>query len=414
MEKAILVTAHSDSRGRWSARDRADELRELAVSAGVQVAGEMIANIKAPHSATFIGAGKVGEVQTLAAAEDARVVIFNNDLSGTQQKNIEKAVGVRTIDRTQLILDIFARRARSNEGKLQVELAQLLYLMPRLTGKGVELSRLGGGIGTRGPGEQKLEVDRRVIRTRIDRLRKELTEMRSRRSMMRDNRSRIPLFTAAIVGYTNAGKSTLLNALTAAQVVTADKLFATLDPTARALVLPNKQKVLLVDTVGFLHDLPHHLIEAFKATLEEVADADLLLHVLDAGHPRAREKSDAVYRVLDEIGVKGRPVITVLNKADLVKDPAVIEGLGSDCRDAVAVSALKRQGLDALTGKIALHAKALMVQATFTFSAGNARVLSVIHENGRVTRQEYRGDSVFVEAELPIRVKSAIDKMLTA
>lgn len=411
MERAILVTVNLGKRGEWPAPDKAAELKELAVSSGVRVAAELIVNMKAPHSAYFIGSGKAAEIAARCSAEGAAVVIFNNDLSGTQQKNLEKALGVKTIDRTQLILDIFARRARSNEGKLQVELAQLLYLMPRLIGKGIELSRLGGGIGTRGPGEQKLEMDRRRIKTRIDHLRAGLDDLSRRRAMMRTNRGQFALLSAALVGYTNVGKSTLLNALTDSDVIVADKLFATLDPTARTFALPNRQKILLVDTVGFLNDLPHHLIEAFKATLEEVSQADLLLHVVDASHPKVREQSDAVYRVLEEIGAKDKPVITVVNKIDKLENAQAVERIKGYCNDPVAVSALRREGFDALVRRLQAHAAVFMTTASFSFPAGDARLLSIIHDHGLVLKQEYRGDRVYVEAELPVRVKEAIERL---
>jgi GTP-binding protein HflX len=261
--------------------------------------------------------------------------------------NLEEATHARVIDRTQLILDIFARRANSNEGKVQVELAQLLYRLPRLTGKGTEMSRLGGGIGTVGPGEQKLEVDRRRIRTRIFKLEEDLEGLKQRRSMMRKKRERFSLPTVALVGYTNSGKSTLLNALTGSGVVVQDKLFSTLDPTVRQFIMPDMRKVLFIDTVGFLAELPHHLIEAFKATLEEVVEADLILHLVDASHPKAKEQAGAVYSVLKEIGAEGKPVLTALNKIDKT-DEAVIAGLKKFFPDSIAISALKCEGFDAL------------------------------------------------------------------
>ncbi|MCX5716376.1 MAG: GTPase HflX [Candidatus Omnitrophica bacterium] len=275
MEKILLVTAYTNDRTGWSAEDRAQELRELVQSAGGRVHEEVICPLKKVSPGHFIGKGKTEELAFIVQKENLDAVIFNNDLSPTQQKNLEAALGVKTLDRTQLILDIFARRARSNEGKVQVELAQLSYLLPRLPGKGVELSRLGGGIGTRGPGETKLEVDRRRIRDRIAKLKRDLGRLTKQRKMRGKSRQKIPVPSIAIIGYTNAGKSTLLNSLTQANVIAEDRLFSTLDPTIRQFALPNNQRVLFVDTVGFLNDLPHHLIESFKATLEEVVDADL-------------------------------------------------------------------------------------------------------------------------------------------
>lgn len=352
MAGAILITVDFGVRGGWTAEERSNELAELAWSSGAKVLRQEIARRHAPSSACFIGTGKAEEIAALCASENANLVIFNNDLTGTQQKNLEKIIGVKTIDRTQLILNIFARHAHSNEGKVQVELAQLLYLLPRLTGKGVALSRQGGGIGTSGPGEQKLEVDRRRIRDRISKLKRQLEDLSGRRSMMRKKRSRFSLSSVAIIGYTNVGKSTLINSLTASDATVQDKLFSTLDPTVRKFKLPNGQNILFTDTVGFLDDLPHHLIEAFKATLEEVVEADLLLHLVDASHPKIREQADAVYKVLDQIGARGKILITVINKIDKAQ-PGVVDKLKEFFPGSVAISALKRQGFDDLIEKIA-------------------------------------------------------------
>ncbi|MBP7055456.1 MAG: GTPase HflX [Candidatus Omnitrophica bacterium] len=411
-EKALLVTVNLGKAHGWTSKERSDELRELAISAGAKVIREIVVSVKSINPAYFIGSGKAVEIGALCASEGAGVVIFNNDLSGTQQKNIEDIVNTKTIDRTQLILDIFARRARSNEGKLQVELAQLLYMMPRLTGKGVELSRLGGGIGTRGPGEQKLEVDRRRIRSRIDHLRTNLEDLSKRRSMMRSRRDRFSILSVAIIGYTNVGKSTLINVLTDSDVIVADKLFATLDPTIRTFVMPNRQKILFADTVGFLNELPHHLIEAFKATLEEVVEADVLLHMVDASHPKAIAQSEAVYKVLEEIGAKGKNIITVLNKIDKISDPNLLEDLKKNFYDPVSISATTKHGLDKLVDRLAKEMNHLVVTAEFTIPASDARTLNIIHNNGVVKRQEYRGESLYIEAELPIRIKESIDRLL--
>ena len=353
MERAILVTVDFGRREPWTAEERSAELAELARSAGVAVAREEIARRHGPSPDCFIGSGKVEEIAALCADEHCNIVIFNNDLSGTQAKNLEDVIKKKVIDRTQLILDIFAARAHTNEGKVQVELAQLMYLLPRLTGKGVELSRLGGGIGTRGPGEQKLEVDRRRIRTRITRLERSLEDLHKRREMMRKRRQRFSMPTVAIVGYTNAGKSTLLNALTGSDVVVRDKLFATHDPTVRKFRTPSGKTVLFIDTVGFLNDLPHHLIEAFKATLEEVTEADLILHVIDASHAKAVEQSSAVYRVLEEIGAASKPLLYVLNKIDKIAEAAdTVKRLKEYFGNASAISALKKEGLSELVGVI--------------------------------------------------------------
>ena len=346
-----MITVDMRKREDWTAEERASELSELAGSAGASVIKNMIAKRHAPCPSHFIGSGKAEEVAAICKEEKIKLVIFNNDLTGTQQKNLEESIGVKVIDRTQLILDIFARRAHSNEGKLQVELAQLMYLMPRLTGKSPELSRQGGGIGTSGPGEQKLEVDRRRIKDRIARLKKELSGLGLRRGMMRKRRDKFRIPSVAIVGYTNTGKSTLLNAITGSSVVVRNKLFATLDPTIRKLTMPDRREILFIDTVGFLKELPHHLIEAFKATLEEAAEADLLLHLVDASHPKAKEQVDAVYKVLGGIDALGKPIITVLNKIDKIS-PEEVGRLKVLVGADAAISALNKEGLGDLVEKI--------------------------------------------------------------
>lgn len=350
MERALLVTVDFHKNEAWSPEERSRELAELTRSAGAKVVREEIVRRHGPSPACFIGTGKAEELGAIAAEEAISLVIFNNDLSGSQQKNLEDLIHKRVIDRTQLILDIFARRAHTNEGKVQVELAQLLYLMPRLTGKGVEMSRPGGGIGTSGPGEQKLEIDRRRIRTRVFKLEKELKSLHERREMMRKKRKKFSVPSIAIIGYTNVGKSTLLNALTGSDVSVRDKMFATLDPTVRRFRLAaNGREILLIDTVGFLNELPHHLIEAFKATLEEVTEADMILHVVDASHPKVLEQADAVYKVLVELDARGKPMITVLNKIDKLVEPAnTIERLKAHFGKTVAISALTKDGFGEL------------------------------------------------------------------
>jgi GTP-binding protein HflX len=352
MERATTVTVDLGKREEWTAEERSTELRELAFSAGATVIEELIVRREKIEPASYIGKGKVEEIAQACAEKNISVVIFNNDLSGTQQRNLEDAIKRKVIDRTQVILDIFARRAHSNEGKAQVELAQLMYLLPRLTGKGIHLSRLGGGIGTRGPGEKKLEVDRRRIRARIARLERELDDLMKRRAMMRKKRERFSLPTVAIIGYTNVGKSTLLNALTNSGVMVQNKLFSTLDPTVRQFILPDKKKILFIDTVGFIDNLPHHLVEAFKATLEEVVEADILLHVIDISHKKAKEQSDAVYGVLDEIGAKDKTIITALNKTDKVENPVVIEKARVYFSGAIPISAVKKEGFRELSETI--------------------------------------------------------------
>ena len=413
MERALLVTVDfrkDDSL--WSAKERSTELGELARSVGAEVIREEIVNRDAPVPACFIGRGKAEELCGVCSEGRVQVVIFNNDLTATQQKNLEGLIGVKAIDRTQLILDIFARRAFSNEGKIQVELAQLLYLLPRLTGKGIMLSRLGGGIGTRGPGEQKLETDRRKIRQRITKLKRDLQDLRARRAMMRKHRKRFAALTVSIVGYTNAGKSTLLNALTQSHVMTQDKLFSTLDPTVRGFTLPNKQNVLFVDTVGFLNNLPVHLIEAFKATLEEVVESDVIVHLIDISHPKAREQAEAVYAILRELGVSDTPIIPILNKIDLVNE-RVIEKAQEEFGQAEPVSALQRIGLERLIGKVSSFLEDAMTTVTFKIPNSDMKTLSLIHENGRVISVEYGPDAVSVKAVMPSRIKEMLEKRLS-
>ncbi|MFY9379027.1 MAG: GTPase HflX, partial [Acutalibacteraceae bacterium] len=314
-ENAILVSVDT---GDFDAQVSIDELEELAKTAGAQVVAKVIQKRDKPDAAIYVGTGRLEEIRELGVANDADLLIFDAELSPSQQRNIEKYTDIRVVDRTTLILDIFAARAKSREGKLQVELAQLKYTLPRLSGKGIELSRLGGGIGTRGPGESKLESDRRHIRRRIDSLTQELKEVEKRRNDLRTRRVKDGVETVVIVGYTNAGKSTLMNQLTDAGVLAQDKLFATLDPTARALVLPSGRKVMLIDTVGLVKRLPHRLVEAFKSTLEEASMADVILNVCDASSVEFKEHLEVTERLLDDLGANGKPMISILNKCDLV------------------------------------------------------------------------------------------------
>ena len=322
------------------------ELEALAKTAGAESAGEIIQSRDKPDVRYYIGEGKVTELKAACASANADIVIFNCDLSPSQIRNLQEELGVKVIDRTGLILDIFAQHAHTKEGKLQVELAQDNYTLTHLSGKGIELSRLGGGIGTRGPGETKLEMDRRRIRESISALKKELEEIRLHRSRRRERRRQSKVPVAAIVGYTNAGKSTLLNTLTKAGVVAEDKLFATLDPVTRVLKMPDKKEILLTDTVGFIQDLPHDLIEAFRATLEEVTEADLLIHIVDISHPNFIEQINSTYKVLEDLSAITKPMLTVFNKLDrYIGDPKVLLNKYSP---AVAVSALKETGIKEL------------------------------------------------------------------
>ncbi len=349
-ERAVLIGLQTEGKSPHDAEESLEELYQLALTAGAEVLARVMQRRSRPDPATMIGRGKAEEVALLCQEQGATTVLLDAELSPSQQTNLEAIIGVKVVDRTGLILDIFAQRARSREGKIQVELAQLQYLLPRLTGMGQVLSRLGGGIGTRGPGETKLETDRRRIRRRITQLEREVKELQRHRAGLRRGRSQLPLF--ALVGYTNAGKSTLLNALTRSSVLAEDKLFATLDPTTRRLVLHNQDVVLLTDTVGFIQHLPHTLVAAFRATLEEVVEADALIHVVDGSHPNVERQVQTVLEVLDELGAHGKPMITAINKRDLIDGPRLIRALPVEPSRPVLVSALHRTGLDTLLQEI--------------------------------------------------------------
>jgi GTP-binding protein HflX len=349
-EKALLVGVEFP-RDDFPPELSLPELERLAETAGARVVGSIRQKRDRPDPKYFIGSGKIEELKTLLAARGANLVIFDHELSPSQERNLEDALEVKVVDRTELILDIFAQHARSREGKLQVELAQSSFLLTRLSGHGVLMSRLGGGIATRGPGETKLEYDRRRVRKQISQLKEEIEKVKRERCLKREKRKRSQVLVAAIVGYTNAGKSSLLNALTRAGVLVEDKLFATLDPTTRRLYLPSGKVILLTDTVGFIQKLPHPLVAAFRATLEEVIEADFLLHVVDISHPCFEDQIAAVYRVLEELDSINKPMITVLNKIDLADNKRVVKAL-IKYQPACAVSAAKREGLDKVLVKI--------------------------------------------------------------
>jgi len=380
-------------------RERLAELHELACSAGADVAASVIQMREDLDPASLVGRGKLDEIRAEAGAHHAGIVIFDRNLTPGQQRNIEKALDCRVLDRTQLILDIFARHARTREGMLQVELAQLNYLLPRLAGRGVELSRLGAGIGTRGPGEQKLETDRRRIRGRIAKIRGEIELVRRRRRVQRSARRDVPLPSAALVGYTNAGKSTLFNALTRAAVVTSPRMFATLDPTVRAVELPSGHRVLLSDTVGFIRDLPPGLIAAFRATLEEAEEAALIVHVTDVSSPNHPEQDAEVVKILDELGLADRPRIHVFNKCDRLSKEQLDSFSGGS---GVCVSALRGDGLQELLGRIeaALPLEGL-VRMQIELPLEDGRTLASLHARGRVFASEVRDSHLWVDAEVP-------------
>jgi GTP-binding protein HflX len=409
-ERAILV---GTDRPRMAipVEESLAELARLAETAGVTVAGSTVQALRRVHPATLIGQGKVEAVRTLAEEAKADVVIFDDSLSPAQQRNVERETGRKVIDRSALILDIFAQRARSLEGKLQVELAQLQYLSPRLTRQWTHLSRLGGGVGTRGPGETQLEVDRRRIRERIAQLRKRLEEVERTRRLHRDERSSIPLPTVALVGYTNAGKSSLMNRLTRAGVLVEDRLFATLDPTVRRLRLPEGLTVLLADTVGFIHKLPHQLVDAFKSTLEEVRSADVLVHVIDAAHPSWAEHARIVREVLQEIGAGGRPVVQAMNKVDLLPGGTLPPGAEAG---TVAVSARTGRGVLQLMAAVEAELTRGLERVRCALPSGRGDVIAWLRESGRIVEEYYRDGTVTVTALVPPKVAGQLRKRLPA
>src|SRR5579864_5882666 len=406
-EKVFLVGLGKKRPGRLpgveagqAERESLLELAELARSAGAEVTGSMLQMRERPDPATLVGQGKLEEIEIEARMHDAPLVIFDTNLTPTQQRNIEEALSRRVIDRTQIILDIFARHARSREGQLQVELAQLNYLLPRLAGQRTELSRLGGGIGTRGPGEQKLETDRRRIREKIGRIQKNIEMVRKQRSLRREKRQAVPLGTVALVGYTDAGKSTLFNALSKAGVLVSSKMFATLDPTVRAVRLPSGRRVLLSDTVGFIRDLPPGLIAAFRATLEEVQESALILLVTDISNPHHTEQDSEVEKILKELGVADRPRLHVFNKIDKLspEDTAALNGNSTSVR----VSALTGEGLEALLARIdeAMPVDPIL-HLHFTLPLSNGRAIALVHALGRVLHSEVQDSAMAIEAEIP-------------
>jgi GTP-binding protein HflX len=436
-ERAILVGLDLKSRSRRGGDPRRssdatsqdveeslDEMKSLADTAGAHVEETIVQARQAPDSATLIGSGKLDELRRLVMAHDANVVLFDAELTPTQLRNLERALDCKILDRTQLILDIFARRARTREGQLQVELAQLNYLLPRLAGRGIEMTRQGGGIGTRGPGETQLETDRRGIYRRIKKLNDQLESVRGGRGTQRRQRQSVPLATVALVGYTNAGKSTLFNRLTGAAVMADARMFATLDPTVRHLTLPSRRKVLASDTVGFIRNLPTTLVKAFRATLEEVTEAALLLHVVDASSPSAPQHTAHVFEVLADIGADQTRQILVLNKMDQIDSGAVGDTESLEQRilgevkagarmEAIPVSARSGAGFDALLKAIdgALPLDPVS-RHTFHIPAGEGALIHLLHERAKVLGSQYRGETLEVDAEVPESVKGRLSGYL--
>ena len=405
-ERAVLVCVDT---GDYDVETSLDELEELANTAEAQVVGRMTQKRPSPDSATYIGSGRLEELKEFCENNEVDLIIFDAELSPSQQYNVEKFTDIRVIDRTTLILDIFAQRARSGEGKLQVELAQLRYRLPRLRGMGVSMSRLGGGIGTRGPGETKLESDKRHIRRRINALEDDLKKLEERRRLAGERRKKNRVEIVAIVGYTNAGKSTLMNTLTNAGVLAENKLFATLDVTARALILPDGREVMLIDTVGLVRRLPHHLVEAFKSTLEQAAQADVILNVCDASSPDAQEHLEVTREILEQLGCMDRPIISVMNKCDLV-DEVALPVIGK----SVEISALNGTGIDKLLDAISSSLVPTRSRVKLLLPFKESGTAARLHTDGVVHFEEYRPEGIFLDVTAPIEMlKSLADYTYT-
>ena len=405
-ERAVFCSVDT---GRFDAEVSIDELEELCRTAGAEVVAKVIQVRPAPDAALFLGVGKLDEIKEFYKYEDIDLLIFDDELTPSQQRNIENYTGFRVIDRTTLILDIFAQRARSREGKLQVELAQLKYMLPRLVGKGTSLSRLGGGIGTRGPGESKLESDRRHIRRRIEAISEELKAVEKRRNQMRRRREKDGVETVVIVGYTNAGKSTLMNRLTDAGVLAENKLFATLDPTSRALSMPSGREVMLIDTVGLIRRLPHNLVEAFKSTLEEAACADVILNVCDASSPDCAEHLRITNELLSELGAADIPVVSVMNKSDLLYDADSVMTLG----DSVFISALHGNGIDALLAAIDRALPPDRRRCVFLFPYDDMSPSSLVREDSTVFGEEYTENGLKIDALCSVKIANKFSKYVS-
>ena len=396
-ERVILVGVSLDDSDH--VEESLDELNELVKTAGAESVGRLIQNREQIHPGTYIGKGKILELKDLIWELEATGIVCDDELSPVQMKNLQDELDVKVMDLTLIILDIFAARASTSEGKIQVELAQLKYRQTRLTGFGTAMSRLGGGIGTRGPGEKKLEIDRRLIKNRIAQLNRELKEVKRHREVTRDHRSRSHAPVAAIVGYTNAGKSTLLNTLTGAEILAEDKLFATLDPTTRGCKLPSGQEILLTDTVGFIRKLPHHLIEAFRSTLEEAKYADMIFHVVDASNPQMDEQMYTVYETLQNLGVTDKPIITIFNKQDRLEKESIVRDFKADY--TVKISAKTGAGLNDLleAAEALLREQKVEIEAVYEYK--EVGKIQLIRKYGELREEEYREDGIFVRAYVP-------------
>jgi GTP-binding protein HflX len=409
-ERALLIGLEQEGVTKWDLRDSMDELRELANSAGAQVVNTVTQKLPKPTAPYYIGRGKAELIRDSFKDQQVTSVIFNDELSPAQGRNLENLLSRKVLDRTQLILDIFAQRARSREGRLQIELAQLQYLLPRLTRMWNHLSRQTGGIGTRGPGETQLEVDRRRVQDRIARLERDLAGVRKVRSVQRQGRKRHQWPVAAVVGYTNAGKSTLLNLLTGADVIAENKLFATLDPTTRSFTLPNKQRVLLTDTVGFLRKLPHTLIESFKATLEEVSEADLLIHVIDLSHPRVDENIEAVNIVTRELGAFGKQTLLVFNKIDALENVELTEIYLKRFPGSVAISARTGRGMSELVLALQDELSAWRLRSRYSVPLTESGLIAEIHRIGHVLELHYEAENALIVAHVPPQLEQKLTR----
>lgn len=406
IEEKVILVGVSEQDGD-DAEDSVEELKELVKTAGAAVVGTLIQKREKIHPGTYVGTGKVAEIEELIAQTGATGIVCDDELSPAQLKNLEMMLDTKVMDRTLIILDIFAARATTSEGKIQVELAQLKYRMSRLTGLGRSMSRLGGGIGTRGPGEKKLEIDRRLINDRIAQLNRELKEVKRHREITRAKREKNQMPVVAIVGYTNAGKSTLLNHLTDAEVLEEDKLFATLDPTTRVLELPGHQEVLLTDTVGFIRKLPHHLIQAFRSTLEEARYADYIFHVVDASNPQREKQMHITYETLDDLEVKDKTIVTLFNKQDLRTDDEPLRDFRADY--TLNISAGKNEGLDELKELLAEILRENKVYVERVVPYDKAGIIQLIRKQGELIAEEYVAEGIAIKAYVPMEVYGKLD-----